>query len=49
MNFLNERIRSLKIQLEAEKARDEPDAEKISVLEEQLHACLSELGLVVKK
>lgn len=49
MNFLNDKIRSLKVQLEAEKAKAVPDKEHIRFLEDELSHCLRQAGLVVKK
>ena len=49
MNFLNDKIRNLRVMIEAEKMKANPDDERIGLLEEELCNCLEQKGLVVKK
>lgn len=44
MNFLNEKIRALRITIEAEKKQPLPNWERIEELSNELSDCLDQLG-----
>ena len=43
MNQLNETIRALRVQLEAEKSRENPNYEVVHLLETELENCLNQM------
>ena len=49
MNFLNDKIRNLRVMIEAEKMKTNLDEERIRILEDELSHCLEQKGLMVKK
>ena len=49
MNFLNDKIRNLRVMIEAEKMKTNLDEERIRILEDELRHCLEQKGLMVKK
>ena len=46
MNMLNERIRALRVTIEAEKKQSMPDWARIEQLSNELSDCLDQLGVM---